>query len=111
MYTVQMEQECECFKKSEYSNNKTFKTQQEAYNYSNIVAELMNEDFCGQHAFCAEKVEGDKFVIRVDINATAVSGCSTGVSCDVGCGSTDDWTLESTDKVDEESCATGCGCS
>ena len=49
MYTVQMEQECGCFQKSEYTNNTSFPTQQEAYNYSNIVAELMNEEFCGKH--------------------------------------------------------------
>ncbi len=111
MYTVQMEQECECFKKSEYSNNNTFKTQQDAYNYSNIVAELMNEEFCSQHTFYAQRAEDDNFVIRVAMNATYVSGCSTGVSCDVGCGSTDDWSLESTDNANNESCDTGCGCS
>ena len=107
MYTVQMEKECGCFKKSEYSNNTTFDTQQDAYQYANIVAELMNEEFCTQHRFEAQRAEGNNFVIRVVINATAVSGCSTGVSCDVGCNSTDDWTLESTDKTDKGSC----GCS
>ncbi len=101
MYTVQMEKECECFKKSEYSNNNTFNTQQEAYQYANILVELMNEEFCAQHTFESQRAENDNFVIRVAINATYVSGCSTGVSCDVGCSSTDDWTLE----------ATGCGCS
>ena len=106
-----MEQECECFKKSEYSNNASFATQQEAYHYSNIVAELMNEEFCGKHTFYSQPSEGDSFVIRVAINATYVSGCSAGVSCDVGCGSTDDWSLESTDNTDNESCGTGCGCS
>jgi len=108
MYTVQMEQECGCFKKSEYSNNNSFPTQQEAYNYSKIVAELMNEEFCSRHTFYSEPGEGDSFVIRVALNATYVSGCSTGVSCDVGCGSTDDWSLEATDS--DESCGTGCGC-
>jgi len=111
MFTVQMEQECGCFKKSEYSNNNTFPTQQEAYQYANILAELMNEEFCSRHKFYSEPGVGDTFVIRVDINATAASGCSTGVSCDVGCGSTDDWSLESTDKANDESCGTGCGCS
>lgn len=110
MYTVLMEHECSCFKKSEYTNNNTFKTQQEAYQYANILAEFMNEEFCGQHKFYYEKAQGDNFVIRVAINATYVSGCSTGISCDVGCGSTDDWTLESTDKSDNNSCGTGCGC-
>jgi len=109
MYTVQMEEECGCFQKSEYTNNNTFKTQQEAYNYANILAELMNEEFCGRHKFYSQPAEDNTFVIRVALNATAVSGCGTGVTCDVGCGSTDDWTLEATDKNDG-SCGTGCGC-
>lgn len=108
MYTVQMEEECECFLKSEYSNNVIFNTQKEAYNYANIVAEFMNEEFCGKHTFEAQLAEGDMFVIRVARNATFVSGCSTGVSCDTGCGSTDDWALENT--ADNGSCGSGCGC-
>lgn len=110
MYTVQMEKECECFKKSEYTNNNTFETQQDAYNYANILAELMNEEFCGKHTFSSHKGEGNNFVISVALNATAVSGCSTGVSCDVGCNSTDDWSLESTANANDDSCGTGCGC-
>jgi len=109
MYTVQMEQECGCFQKSEYTNNNTFKTQQEAYQYSNVLAELMNEEFCGRHTFFSQPAEDNTFVIRVALNATYVSGCSTGVTCDVGWGSTEDWTLEATDKSDG-SCGTGCGC-
>ncbi len=96
MYTVQIEKECSCFKKSDYTNNNTFKTQQDAYNYANIVAELMNEEFCSQHKFYSQKADGNNFLIRVAINTTDVSGCSTGVSCDTGCGSTDNWSLEST---------------
>jgi hypothetical protein len=111
MYTVQMEQECGCFKKSEYTNNNEFKTQQEAYQYANILCELMNEEFCRRHTFKAEPGVDDTFVVRVDINATNVSGCSTGVTCDVGCGSTDNWTLECTEKATDESCGTDCGCS
>ncbi len=110
MYTVQMEQECGCFKKSEYTNNNIFQTQQEAYQYSNVLAELMNEEFCGRHTFYSQRAEGNSFVIRFAINATYVSGCSTGVTCDVGCGSTDDWTLEATDENNNGSCGTGCGC-
>ncbi|MDF1877318.1 hypothetical protein JHD47_05760 [Sulfurimonas sp. SAG-AH-194-L11] len=108
MYTVQMENECACFIKSEYTNNNTFTTQSEAYQYANILAELMNEEFCSKHTFVAEIAEGNNFVIRVAINATSVSGCSTGVTCDVGCNSTDDWALENTAT---ESCGSGCGCS
>ena len=98
MFRVYMEEECGCFAKSEYTNNNSFKTQQEAYQYAEIIAESMNEEFCGRHVFHSELAENNSFVIRVARNITFVSGCSTGVSCDTGCGSTDDWTLESTEK-------------
>lgn len=93
MYTVKMEKECGCFKKSEYSNNVTFETQKDAYNYATTVAEFMNEEFCGQHTFTAHKGDGDHFFIAVAINPEAV-GIRPHVSCDVGCGSTDNWSLE-----------------
>ena len=96
MYTVQMEKECECFKKSEYTCNNSFPTQQDAYKYANILAELMNEEFCSKHTFYSQRAQGNNFVIRVALNVKEVSGCSTGVSCDVGCGSDDDWSLEIT---------------
>ncbi len=102
-----MEQECACFKKSEYTNNNTFKTQREAYNYANIVAEFMNEEFCSRHTFESEIAQDNNFVVRVALNAKAASGCSTGVSCNDGCDSTDDWALENTAT---ESCGSGCGC-
>ena len=88
MYTVYMEKECGCFKKSEYESEKTFQTQQEAYNYSNVLAELMNEEFCGKHAFYSQKMDGDVFLIRVNENANGGS-CGTGEasSCSTGsCG-------------------------
>lgn len=103
-----MQEECACFLKSEYQSSAEFATQKEAYEYSNVLAELMNEEFCSKHLFYSQIAEGNNFVVRVDRNATFVSGCSTGVSCDVGCGSTDDWTLELTDKSQE--CGSDCGC-
>ena len=108
MFTVYLEDECSCFKKSEYQNNVTFKTQQEAYQYANILAELMNEEFCKKHEFYAQPGGDSSFVIKSPLNLTFVSGCSTGVSCDVGCGSNDDWTLESTT---DSSTHENCGCS
>jgi len=97
MYTVQIEKECGCFKKSEYQNNVTFQTQQDAYKYANIVAEFMNEEFCGTHTFTAHRAEGNNFLIMVGINADAViPNYAPHISCDTGCDSTDNWSLEST---------------
>jgi hypothetical protein len=99
MYTVQMEKECACFKKSEYSNNMTFETQKDAYNYAKIVAEFMNEEFCGQHIFSAHRGDGDYFLIRVIINAESVTGVAPHITCDTGCTSTDKWSLEAGSKT------------
>ncbi len=89
MYTVQMEHECGCFKRSEYTNEKSFDKQQDAYNYSNILAELMNEEFCTKHLFFAQRSGDNEFLISVAENPNAGSACSTtsASSCSTGsCG-------------------------
>jgi len=86
MYTVQMEHECGCFKRSEYTNDKSFDKQQDAYNYANILTELMNEEFCTKHLFVAQKTGGNEFVIRVAENPNAGS-CSTSSASSCSSGS------------------------
>ena len=98
MYTVQMEKECACFKKSEYKNNMSFETQKDAYNYAQIVTEFMNEEFCNQHIFSVHRGEGNYFLIGVTINTEAVTGVTPHISCDTGCTATDKWSLEAAEK-------------
>jgi len=100
MYTVQMEKECACFKKSEYKNHMAFKTQKDAYAYATTVAEFMNEEFCNQHIFSAHKGDGDYFFIKVTINTEKVTGVTPHISCDTGCTATDKWSLEAAQKSD-----------
>jgi hypothetical protein len=97
MYTVEMQEACACFKKSEYSRENTFQTQQDAYNYATIITELMNEEFCSKHIFSAQKTEDDNFLIKVVVAPVLPSNYNPHISCDTGCGSTDNWSLESTD--------------
>jgi len=85
MYTVQMEHECGCFKRSEYENGKSFDTQRDAYNYSNIVAEFMNEEFCSKHLFVAQRSGENEFLISVSENPNAGGSCSTGSCGPCGC--------------------------
>jgi len=85
MYTVQIEHECGCFKKSELTGEKTFDTQQDAYNYTTIVAELMNDESCKKHLFFAQKSADQEFLIRVVDNPNAGSSCSTGSCGPCGC--------------------------
>jgi len=89
MHAVEIEYECGCFKKSEYSAKKEFDTQQDAYNYANILVEFMAEDFCTKHHFFVQKIDNDDFVIRVVDNPNAGSSCGTGSSsgsCGTSCG-------------------------
>jgi len=103
MYTVQIEKECSCFKKSEYTNNMTFDTQKDAYQYANIVAEFMNEEFCSTHIFTAHRAEGGNFLITTAMNPDAViPGYNPHITCDSGVGSTDKWSLESTDDAKDD---------
>ena len=85
MYTVQVEHECGCFKKSEYNNNKSFEKQQDAYQYAKILEELMNEEFCTKHYFFVQKEDENLFMVRVVDNPNAGGSCSTG-SCGTSCG-------------------------
>lgn len=89
MYTVKVEHECGCFKRSEYNSYKEFETQQEAYNYSNILSEFMNEDFCGKHHFFSQRTAENEFIVRVVDNPNSGSSCGTGSSggsCGTSCG-------------------------
>jgi len=94
MYTVIMGHECACFKKSEYTNEKTFENQKDAYNYANVLVELMNEEFCATHQFFPQITSENDFIIGVTENPNHASSCSTGscgpsdpTGCDTGsCG-------------------------
>ncbi len=89
MYTVKIARECACFKKSEYKSEEKFDNQQDAYNYTNLAVEFMNEDFCTKHLFVSQITSTNEFIIGVVENPNAGScvtssdsSCSTG-SC--GC--------------------------
>lgn len=86
MYTVYMEHECACFKKSDYEKETSFNFQKDAYNYAHKVAEMMNEDFCSTHVFEAQLTTDSDFLIRVSTNPNAGSSCGTG-SDDSSCSS------------------------
>lgn len=88
MYTVIVEKECSCFKQSDFTNNNSFKTRKEANTYANLLAEVMNEEFCKKHTFYGQRLEGDIYVIRVIKGDAPLIGtsCST--------PATDNWEKE-----------------
>lgn len=78
MFTVTVEKECGCFKKSEYQKEKSFEKQQDAYMYSKALEELMNEEFCKKHLFFAQKTGDQTFMIKVADNPNKGGCCGSG---------------------------------
>ncbi len=63
MYTVRIEKECSCFKKSGFENNQTFETKAEALLQAKVLECRMSQEFCHTHYFEAED-RGDEIVIH-----------------------------------------------
>jgi len=63
MYTIVIENECSCFKKSGLENNMTFENREDAHMKAKVLECRMNQEFCMKHYF--EAVDyGDKIVIH-----------------------------------------------
>lgn len=80
MYTVTVEKECGCFKRSEYQKEKSFENKDDAFLYSKALEELMNEEFCKKHLFFAQTSDDTNFMIRVADNPRG-GGCCGGGHC------------------------------
>ena len=64
MYTIEMEKQCGCFKKSGLDATLTFDTREDAHMKAKVLECRMNQEFCMKHFF--EAVDyGDKIVIHV----------------------------------------------
>ncbi len=78
MFTVKMEKECGCFKKSEFTNNMTFESKDDALIQALNMAKDMNQDFCQKHEF--EVVENDS-TFKISVDERGKSGCCGGGHC------------------------------
>jgi len=65
MFTINVEKECGCFKKSDYQNNMTFDNKDDAQIEAKLMVSYMNQKFCQKHMFYIEEV-GNTFIIKVD---------------------------------------------
>ena len=80
MYSVIVEKECGCFKRSEYEKEKSFESKDDAFMYSKALEELMNEEFCKKHLFFAQRAADNGFIIKVADNPRG-GGCCGGGHC------------------------------
>lgn len=66
MYTLEIEKECSCIKKSGLEKTMTFETREDMYNKARVLECRMNQEFCMTHYF--EAVDyGEKIVIHSSI--------------------------------------------
>jgi len=62
MFTISMEKECTCFKRSKFMAEQSFESEEEALERATLMAKEMTRDFCKNHAFSVIK-EGNTFLI------------------------------------------------
>ena len=62
MYTVTLEKECACFKRSSFKATQSFETKEEASVMAQKMAKEMTHEFCKEHGFAVIEEE-DNFLI------------------------------------------------
>lgn len=67
MFTVKIEKECGCFKRSGMKNVKSFDNKDDAMMEAKAWAEEMNETFCQKHNFSIFE-EGNELILKVEMN-------------------------------------------
>lgn len=82
MYSITVDKECGCFKRSPFENNKVFDNKDDALIEARKMETHMNEKFCQRHIFMAEEA-GDNFRISMNDRAREATsnGCCGGGHC------------------------------
>lgn len=68
MYTVTMEKECGCFKRSNLEASQSFESKDEALIEAQNMIKKMNEEFCQKHNFSVIE-DGENFIITLAMNS------------------------------------------
>jgi len=81
MFTICVDKECGCFKRSAFENNMNFASKDDALIQAKMMVEHMNTKFCQKHEFALSE-DGSNFNIALDMRAQpAKSGCCGGGHC------------------------------
>jgi len=78
MFTLTVEKECGCFKKSNIENNKKFNSKDDALIEALNLTKKMNQDFCQKHEFSV-KESGEN--ITISVVERVKTGCCGGGHC------------------------------
>jgi len=80
MSTINIAQECGCFKRSPLENNVAFDNKDDAMIKALSTVNHMNEKFCGKHGFELSE-NGQDFMISMKMPQAASGGCCGGGHC------------------------------
>jgi len=83
MFTINVDKECGCFKRSMYENNQRFHDKDTALIEAGNMLRTMNEDFCQKHEFALAE-DGNTFQISMSARPQETEksgGCCGGGHC------------------------------
>jgi len=83
MSTINIDQECGCFKRSELENNVAFDNKDDAMMKAQGMLNHMNEKFCGKHGFELSE-NGDDFAISMKAQQAQAQPATSGGCCGGG---------------------------
>jgi len=63
MFTITIEKECSCFKRSNFKATQSFETEEEASEVAHKMAKDMTKAFCKEHGFAVIKEEHNFLII------------------------------------------------
>jgi len=64
MFTINIEKECGCFKKSDLKNNQSFEDKDDALIKAMNMVNFMNKEFCQKHEFRLSE-DGENFKTHI----------------------------------------------
>jgi xylose isomerase len=81
MFTITLDKECGCFKRSDLTNNQSFESKDDALIEAKRMEGVMNDTFCQKHTFSLRE-EGDTFALSLANRPRQSSGgCCGGGHC------------------------------
>ena len=81
MFTINIDKECGCFRKSPYENGMRFDNKDDALIQAQTMVNHMNTKFCGKHGFTFSE-NGEEFNIAMNQPTTnSGGGCCGGGHC------------------------------
>jgi len=78
MFTINVDKECGCFKRSMYENNQNFTSKDAALIEAQAMVQTMNEEFCKKHEFA---LSGNGATFSIAMSARPQDGTESSGGC------------------------------